>query len=182
MPRKAGLLNAPEAIKFGLSAEEEQPDRVQPMALMRCSRGGKTRVLLELNKMLRERNPEVSVVYVSFNNFSSLEAWELRDPVAALCRRIAFSALRERNATHGGFDAFRNTTVMEDDIIRWLGDTACVLLIDELNVLELDEDGGSFGCCVSEETLLDSAWPLLCLLFACDAQRQGFGGFHGLNQ
>ena len=98
-------------------------------------------MLLELNKTMRALNPDVAVVYISFNNFSSLEAWELRDPVAALCRRIAFSALRERVATPGGFDAFRNTAVMEDDIIRWLGDTACVLLIDELNVLELDEDG-----------------------------------------
>lgn len=46
-----------EDITFGLNAAEEEPDRVQPMALIRCSRGGKTRVLKELNASLRDRLP-----------------------------------------------------------------------------------------------------------------------------
>ncbi len=117
-----------------LDAVEEQPDRVAPTAFIRCSRGGKTRVLLELNKMLRAQYPQVAVVYISFNNFSSLEPWELHDPLGALCRRIAFSALKQRDATPAGFDEFRHTSVRGSDIISWLGATPCILLIDELNV------------------------------------------------
>ncbi len=124
-----------------LDAVEEQPDRVEPSAFIRCSRGGKTRVLKELNKLFKERLPHVAVVYVSFNNFSSLEPWEMGDPLGALCRRIAFSALKERDATPSGFDNFRHMDVSENDISSWLGATPCLLLIDELNVLELDVTG-----------------------------------------
>ncbi len=128
-------------LRAGLEQEETNLSRVHPTAFIRCSRGGKTRVLLELNKLLREQLPNVAVVYVSFNNFSSLEPWELRDPLGALCRRIAFSALKQRDATAAGFRKFRRTCVSEKDIEDWLGGTPCILLIDELNVLELDAKG-----------------------------------------
>jgi hypothetical protein len=121
-------------MRMWLNAVEGNSNRVQPTAFIRCSRGGKTRVLLELNNMLRAKYPQVAVVYVSFNNFSSLELWEHPDPLGALCRRIAFSALKQRDATLAGFDKFRNTDVSENDISSWLGTTPCMLLIDELNV------------------------------------------------
>lgn len=117
-----------------LNAVEGNSNRVPPAAFIRCSRGGKTRTLLELNKMLRAKYPQVAVVYISFNNFSSLASWEHRDPLGALCRRIAFAALKQRDATRAGFKVFRPTSVRESDIISWLGATPCMLLIDELNV------------------------------------------------
>jgi hypothetical protein len=128
-------------LKSGWEQEESNLVRVQPTAFIRCSRGGKTRVLLELNRLLKEQVPKVAVIYVSFNNFSSLEPWEIRDPLGALCRRIAFSALKQRDDTRHGFKEFLTTFVSEDDIQKWLGDTPCILLIDELNVLELGKEG-----------------------------------------
>ena len=91
--------------------------------------------------MIRKELPGVAVIYVSFNDFSSLDPWEMRDPVGALCRRIAFAALkgREEFPTDDDFDSFRQTMVTEGDILSWLGDTPCILLMDELNILEMDE-------------------------------------------
>ncbi len=141
-------------LQAGMNSQETNLSRVQPLALIRCSRGGKTRVLLELNKMLRERLPDIAVIYVSFNDFSSLEAWEIRDPVSALCRRIAFTALRERTITREGFKVFNHTLVQENDIIQWLGNTPCLLLIDELNLLELDCFGAPLMATFLKETFL----------------------------
>jgi len=61
-----------EELAAGLAQEETNLSRVSPTAYIRCSRGGKTRVLLELNRLFKERRPDVAVVYISFNNFSSL--------------------------------------------------------------------------------------------------------------
>jgi hypothetical protein len=141
-------------LQAGMNSQETNLSRVQPMALIRCSRGGKTRALLELKKLFHQRVPNIAVIYVSFNDFSSLESWELRDPIAALCRRIAFSALRERNATREGFKVFNRTLVLEYDIINWLGDIPCLLLIDELNVMELDHFGAPLMAAFLKETFL----------------------------
>jgi hypothetical protein len=130
------------AMRRWIEAEEERPDRVRPTAFIRCSRGGKTRALKELNKELLAKLDSTAVVYISFNDFAALHEWELRDPVGAICRRIAFAALKQRDDTAAGFDRFRETRVTESDIGEWLGKTPCVLLIDELNVLELDATGG----------------------------------------
>jgi hypothetical protein len=127
-----------EKLAAGLAQEENDISRVCPGAFIRCSRGGKTRVLRELNRLFKARFPHVAVVYISFNDFSSLQPWEMHDPLGALCRRIAFSALKDRDETWSGFGKFRLTDVRESDIRSWLGATPCLLLIDELNVVELD--------------------------------------------
>jgi hypothetical protein len=113
--------------------------RVAPTALIRCSRGGKTRALTEVALRLKATVDPVAVLFVSFNDFSSIEDWEQGDPVAALCRRIAFVA-RRPNSSDASVDLFKeynkrfaNADVKPEQILEWLGDTPCVLLIDELN-------------------------------------------------
>ena len=129
--------HAQELLNWADTVDEarEGTGRVPPMAFVRCSRGGKTRVLRELSRKLRQLRPELGVIYVTFNNYSPLHHWEHSDAVDALCRRIAFAALRQKQDTDLSFDAFRATNVTVADIESFLGDTPCVLLIDELNVL-----------------------------------------------
>ena len=71
---------------------------VPPMAVVRCSRGGKTRALYEIANWMKEpsstREP-VAVIYVSFNDFSSLHNNEQDDLLQALCQRVAFAALKK---------------------------------------------------------------------------------------
>ena len=71
-------------------AEDSNALRVPPMALVRCSRGGKTRALEELAHILKLQN--IPVVMISLNDYSSLKEWEKADGVGAVCRRIAFAA------------------------------------------------------------------------------------------
>ena len=127
---------------------ESESNRKAPMALVRCSRGGKTRALYELNRELRERHPDVAVIYISLNGFSSLEPWELRDdPVQAFCRRIAFRAsahyVLNDHARNGAMFQKFLYNIQPQHITSWLGETPCILMIDELNVLDLvgDKEG-----------------------------------------
>ena len=108
--------------------ETENP-RVSPVALVRCSRGGKTRALHELAWALRKENATDAIIYVSFNGFTSLEPWEYEQPLEALCRRILFAALGEKD-TRSFRDFIESTTANESDVIDWLGNTPCILLAD----------------------------------------------------
>jgi hypothetical protein len=114
-------------------AQDTNARRVRPMALVRCSRGGKTRALYEIAGAWKERFPNCAVIFVSFNDTSSIHDWEQSKPLEALLRRIAFSARNNRDLT---FSNFRYVNVTETDIVKWLGSTPCVLLIDELNKIE----------------------------------------------
>ena len=106
-------------------------DRVRPMALARCSRGGKTRALMEIAKALKEFRPDIVIIYVSFNDGTDAFEDEREDMIGALCRRIAFAAQKG----HQGFEEFRKKSVSPDLIVEWLKDLNCILLIDELNTL-----------------------------------------------
>ena len=115
-------------------------ERVPPMALVRCSRGGKTRALLELAHELRQRDNDMAILFVSFNDISSLQVSEQADPLQALCRRIVLPATRDYIAAHDKgkvFSSFCHTTQYIDPVGlgSWLGDTPAILLIDELNNL-----------------------------------------------
>lgn len=117
--------------------------RKPPMALVRCSRGGKTRALVELALSLKENDPEITAFRVSFNDATFLMQSEQSDPVGALCRRIAFAARKDKNIS---FDDFSKFSVSEDQIVTWLGDTPVVLLIDEINQLKaLSGDNRELG-------------------------------------
>jgi hypothetical protein len=101
------------SVKLEIMAQLESsddPERIPPMAVVRCSRGGKTRALYEIaNTMKNDKNEDimeaakdhwggpVAVIYVTFNDNSSVETWEQLDPLQALLQRIAFVASRERN-------------------------------------------------------------------------------------
>jgi hypothetical protein len=116
-------------------------ERVPPMALVRCSRGGKTRALYEIAKICKEKVKVDSVIYVSFNDSTSLSEWEQDDPLQALCLRIAFAALRKLEQTSKTraqqFEEFRSRDILVEPklILQWLGDSSAVLLVDELNNL-----------------------------------------------
>jgi hypothetical protein len=112
---------------------DEGISRVPPMAFVRCSRGGKTRAMKEMASILRDRT-KACVLFVSFNEFSSIASWEQRDPVGALCRRIAFAARKDRSLE---YKTFAKAEVTGDQIIEWLGDTPRILVIDELNKINL---------------------------------------------
>jgi hypothetical protein len=121
-----------DIINEGLMSEDTENLRVSPMALVRCSRGGKTRSLRELGFKLKKERPEAAVIFVSFNHFSPLQEWEQVDPLGALCRRIAFAASSDQSESHQ-YNEFCQMDVKSDHILKWLANTPCVLLIDELN-------------------------------------------------
>lgn len=119
-------------------------ERVAPMAVVCCSRGGKTRALYEIANMIRgyklDGQANIAVLYVSFNDYSSLQPWEQENPLQALLRRIVFMAShndgKKRNT--GTFDDFSNKKehIDEEHFLKWLEDadsTPCVLIVDELN-------------------------------------------------
>jgi len=107
---------------------------VLPAAFVRCGRGGKTRALLELTRALKDRfnSEEVAVIYISFTAHSSLLKWETMNPIDAICRRIAFAALP--NTAGESFEKFAETVeVSSSAVLKWLGNTPRILLIDELD-------------------------------------------------
>jgi len=114
-------------------SEDEDVLRVRPTAFIRCSRGGKTRALKEMARRLKS-SLHASVIFVSFHDFTPIDEWEATDHIAALCRRIAFAARRNRSETY--FANFSNADVKPQHIVEWLGNNPRILLIDELNVLE----------------------------------------------
>lgn len=82
------------------------------------------------------------------NNSSNLLEWEQHDPIAALCRRIAFAAMKGRDFSQSleQFKPFLKVKVSKETIIAWLDNTPCVLLIDELNNLtEMGNAGSAAG-------------------------------------
>lgn len=126
------LNDAIEEISSQYSQKDTPTDRVSPIAFVRCSRGGKTRALTEMAPLLKKRLG-AAVIFVSFNDYSTIATWEKADPIAALCRRIAFEARCDRTAQFN--NTFYNANVTADHIKEWLKETDCVLLIDELNAL-----------------------------------------------
>lgn len=136
-------------------------NRVPPMSVVRCSRGGKTRALSEIANAIHtcdERN--IAALFISFNDSTSVAIWEQDDPLQALLRRIHFEATNPRNTTTEETTATNNPkdeeqekskttraekfvdylkgkpTWEEPDFLKWLGDCDCVLLVDELNKLD----------------------------------------------
>jgi hypothetical protein len=158
-----------ESVCKGMEQAETVHTRVCPMALVRCSRGGKTRALEEMAQILRRKRPDVAVVFVSFNNYSVIREWEHADPVAALCRRIAFAALNITEPTKHNYDRFALTDVTESDILRWLDDSSCVLLMDELNLLRMAQEQAQRLANFLKTHFLVDTGTLLCVFIPCIA-------------
>ena len=136
-----GILNTIDA--FLPCREVDQNSRIPPLAISRCSRGGKTRALHEIALAVQRRtkntvNPDfpVNVLFVSFNgNISPVK--EEETPLSALTRRIAF-ALSDVEKVAENFDKmFRPLEVTEEQVCEWLKDRNWLLLIDELNNFDL---------------------------------------------
>ena len=112
-------------------------EKAPPMGLVRCSRGGKTRALYEIGIKFKELYPDCAVIYVCFNNDTAIQEQEQANPVKALCLRIAFAALKPDSPYSGDFRSFsKNVIVEENHIIKWLKQSPCLILVDELNRLK----------------------------------------------
>eukprot|EP00978_Attheya_sp_CCMP212_P040524 scaffold221898_cov38-Attheya_sp.AAC.2 len=113
---------------------DDSNGRPLPLALVRCSRGGKTRAIKELIYMM---SPEqASSLYVSFNNESSITLQSyFKDPLQELCDRIGFAA-RKGKLREVNWSNFRDTYHVDSKSIEdWLGKGDCILFVDELNLL-----------------------------------------------
>ena len=67
--------------------------RISPMAVVRCSRGGKSRALKELTVALKnELGHKSAVIYICLNDSTYLRQWEQDDPITSICRRLAFAS------------------------------------------------------------------------------------------
>ncbi len=117
------------------------------MALIGCIRGGRSRSLIALSHTLKRRFPDAAIIFVSFNDVSCLDASEHVDLVAALCRRILFQARRAapsdcENENDKLFSSqYQHAHVNREDMLTWLGDHPCVLLIDDLGMIPIVEKG-----------------------------------------
>jgi len=73
--------------------------RVPPLALIRHTRGGKTRSLYELMRVMDEHFLGVAnspvLLFITFNDFANLSSWEIENPLKAVCHRISFSAFHQ---------------------------------------------------------------------------------------
>jgi hypothetical protein len=128
--------------------EDSENPRVAPVAVTRCSRGGKTRSLHELTQNVRTLDGTYALIFVSFNSETPVEDWENEDPVGALCRRIAFTSLnREGQGTSRRlfFNLFKEKyDVSPASVLEWLDGAKCILFVDELNKITMNGDIASF--------------------------------------
>ena len=114
--------------------------RVRPLALVGCSRSGKTRALKELARHLKHVL-STGVIFVSFNDYSHVTVEDEKNPLQALCKRIAFEATCKETTLKGkrvAYELFDSEEYIFNPVAlsRWLGVTPVVLLIDELNSLK----------------------------------------------
>jgi hypothetical protein len=136
------VISTCEQIEKGAD-EVDGDDRIPPIGLVRFSRGGKSRVLYEIGRYLREKykkeRKDIVVINISFNDYSPLDPTESTDPVEALCRRICFWFLQKRTDL-GNFAAqyneIRGDKVDSAKVLNYIGGRPCILLIDELNKLD----------------------------------------------
>ena len=142
-------LNVVETIRVEMEAEDGYEKGwyyVQPMAFMRCSRGGKTRALTEIAHILRQEESSsdpVAVIFVSFSDETELLEEEQHDPpLQALLRRIAFAAYRDHQGNKPNFQEFHARGEFFDESLftRWFGKGRIVLIIDDLNRLSALSD------------------------------------------
>ncbi|GKY99108.1 hypothetical protein MPSEU_000866300 [Mayamaea pseudoterrestris] len=131
--------------------ESDGGDRVPPMALVGCSRSGKTATLEQiaaaLPDFLAARNKEpVTVICVTFNDYSPFVPDDSKDLLQEFCQRFVFAVKqnewdREIMYYEEAYEQFckEGYTINPFDIKEWLGNTRSILLIDEINNLNLKE-------------------------------------------
>ncbi|GKY93688.1 hypothetical protein MPSEU_000336000 [Mayamaea pseudoterrestris] len=151
-----------------ISSQLEQEGRVPPMCLVGCSRSGKTATLDEIANGLPSyfaangREP-VTILYVTFNDYSSTFLFDRHDPFQALCQRLVFVASEGNNGDQppsyymGRFQTLRGQHYQHDpsDVWKWLGNNRVILLIDELSNLRLTSNDESDLGAFLRDTFLD---------------------------
>jgi len=126
------LQNAVSNAIAGLNGVESQSEPLQPIAFVRCSRGGKTRSLKEIAIGVKKRlEHSTAVIYISLNGHSHLQDWEQADPISAICRRIAFESRRQRkDDTRSLYKQFKEDFLQmkidSTEILGWLANLACL--------------------------------------------------------
>ncbi len=137
------LQNVEGIIMAQLEAEDTSCGsiRVPPMAVVRCSRGGKTRALTEIAHILRKEKSDsdpIAVIFVSFTATTSLfNEEDVGPPLQALLRRISFAAWRGHQGNKSTFQEFHARGEYFDAKLfpQWLGKGRIVLIMDKLNNL-----------------------------------------------
>ena len=108
--------------------QEDGGIRVPPMALVGCSRAGKTTTLDEIAfRMANNSSNPVNIIYVTFSDYSPLSDEEHTDLLQAFLRRFVFAVTRAQSnetvATYTmEFKAFRGRNEFIDPtrIYEWL--------------------------------------------------------------
>eukprot|EP00977_Amphora_coffeiformis_P029101 scaffold38788_cov221-Amphora_coffeaeformis.AAC.1 len=120
------MLDATEIVKdVRKKIKDEGGEELQDVAVRNMEVGNKIRGYNQ------GCEANIAALYVSFNDYSSLQPWEQENPLQPLLRRIIFMA------THN--DRRKRNINTSDDFANkmwWLGDsslTPCVLIVDELN-------------------------------------------------
>ena len=121
-----GWLNdtAKDVLKQADLKETNNP-RVSPVALVRCSRGGKTRSMIELANAVRAQDPSYGILYMTFSTDTPLQHKPAHDPMTELCVRIAFAASKVRSGPTKQYKEFldfsRAKRVCRERVEDWLG-------------------------------------------------------------
>jgi len=144
-------------IMEGYQLMDTPHERVGPAVLTRFARGGKTRTLQEIGKMLQER--QIPTLFITFNDLTAIDNDERQNITAlqSVLMRIAWGAATEatvqkvienakkagtsptaRNWTVSNFDFsewIQAACIRKDEVEAWLQDQPLILLIDEFNQL-----------------------------------------------
>jgi len=152
------LKDAAKTVLEQADLEETNNPRVSPVALVRCSRGGKTRSMVELAKEVRKQDSSYGIVYMTFNTNTPLMETPVQDPMAELCVRIAFAAFKDRSEPSGKrefLEFSRAEKASPEWVEDWLGNEKCILFIDELNLLQ-DSIGTKVAFFLKQHFLIQS--------------------------
>ncbi len=128
---KAWLVTAMNIVRNNIVKSDRSGVQVPPIGLI--IRRGENLALLEIDRAAKATMDNTAVIYV---NFYDIRGDRRGDLVSALCRQIAFAALEDQSVTFCDFES--RVEVTESDIITWLGNQPCLLLIDRLHVATLD--------------------------------------------
>jgi hypothetical protein len=118
--------------------------------------------MMELVKEIRKQDSSYGIMYVTLNTATPLTSSAQQDPVAELCIRIAFAALKRRKPhdRKAFLKCCETNTIDQAWVKDWLKGKKCILFIDELNLLRhtIDEPLALF---LKSNFLLDSGRGLV---------------------
>ena len=148
-----------------LAGDHKRPSRrVEPMALVGCSRSGKSRALREIAQRLKTTIPKVTgkpviIIMVTFGDYSPIVRPDDEDPLQALLQRMVFEVQSTSQANkESAYLLFRSKNYYIDEAQiwqHWLDDAQAILLIDELNnLLPNANDTHLFGAFIRSQFVI----------------------------